>query len=361
MSATRKTRKHSLFIFAGMVAGTWTFAIACQNTGTEPRAGAPATSAFQAVQPTNESRYTPAEFHARNPVDWVGRAHNQMLDAIIAEVRKPNVRFRDICGFMDGWIANPANLAEHASKMPANWRNMMRDMNRQSRWCERPSLYRRVAAASLLQTQYDTTAWDLSDTADALIEAMYDAVEAIADPTQLASELSPILDASFDLPSYDSAMVQSALAVTQSSAEYWYNNNYQQMALVAEEASEELFEACAQGNAENEYYTEFGLSYQCVDQEWRAVAWRGNRQEGVFSLASNVPTLPMAFSCPSKAALYAGIAFADAVGGVFGAVRGWKFGTIGILIAGTYRGLQFSAGGAWSALGVDLFCQIFDE
>lgn len=83
----------------------------------------------------------------------------------------------------------------------------------------------------------------------------------------------------------------------------------------------------------------------------------GIQQNNLFRLASYSPA--PRFSCPSKEALYAGIAFADAAGAVYGAVRGWKVGLLGVAFSATWRAAQFSGGGAWSALGVDLFRNIF--
>lgn len=190
-----------------------------------------------------------------------------------------------------------------------------------------------------------------------MIEDIYDAVQTSATPTQLAAALSPILDASFALDTLEEEMVQAALSVSQSSAEYWYDNNYSQMAVVASEASSELAEGCANGTMQGQTYESSGLSWQCQNLQWLQIAFKLKQSDGYFRFAS----LPLgtSFSCPSVGALYAGIAFADAAGAVYGAVRGWRLGLIGVAISGAWRAAQFSGGGAWTALGVDLFCNVF--
>src|SRR5689334_10701117 len=49
--------------------------------------------------------------HASNDYDWVGVAHNRALDDFRAELRKPGILTRNICAFIEDFVAYPQRFA----------------------------------------------------------------------------------------------------------------------------------------------------------------------------------------------------------------------------------------------------------
>jgi hypothetical protein len=163
------------------------------------------------------------------------------------------------------------------------------------------------------------------------------------------------MDASYSLSELDAAVVQSAVSVSQSSAEQWYDNNYAEMASVAADASTELADGRTKGTIQS--YSSEGMTWICQGGVWNPARGPGRHLTAPrFLLAANAAPI---VACPSKRALYLGIFFADAAGAVIGGIQGAPGGAIGVGIGAIYRGAQFSGGGAWTALGINLFCNIF--
>lgn len=320
--------------------------LACAEEGTKPMA---------AVRGGVTGEMAVAALHRDNPADVVGQAHNEMLAFMVNELSKPGTHWSDMCGRLDQWLQTPEGMRTTGRRLPGRWRERMLDLHRASTLCVKQTAsgaHRIVLAAS---------AQALTPSGDALIQDIYAAVQTAPDPSSLATELAPVLAASFSLPSLDSAVVQSAIAVAQSSADFWYANNYAQMQVVAAAAATDLAAACSQGVMEGQYYEANGSSWLCQGHQWLQTAYDGSQGPSPFRVASLAPSLlaPAALSCPSRGALFAGILFADATGAVVGGIQGSVAGPTGILVGAVFRGAQFSGGGSVAALGVSLFCEVF--
>jgi hypothetical protein len=276
-----------------------------------------------------------------------------MMKAIIQEWQKPGVRYRDLCSRMMDWIDQPGSLGELNGRLPADWRVQLKRDWPSSNLCQR----RR--GNSLVSYGGGATLWgvdptDFGDSAYVLINAIQTETEAALTPSGLASALSPILDASFELPSIDSAGVQAIISVAQSSFEFWYDNDHEEIVAVETQTASELH-ACLQGEMENESYEVDDITWICQNSEWHMAGWRQARPGALhFRLAAY--TTASLSGCLTGRQKLAVIVTGDVTGGLFGALGGIIFGPGAIAGKALYGAVS---GSISSAIGVSLttyFC-----
>lgn len=209
------------------------------------------------------------------------------------------------------------------------------------------------------------------------VNQVYDVAAQASDPAQLAQLLSPIVDASFALEDTSAAVVQATVAETQSSAEYWYQDNYSAIQDVVEAEHTDLVDGCASGQYEGYSFEVDGTTYACDGGYWVASAMthaRPQMRDRVSFVASSwasrsgharrrsssqfkVVSLTHSGDCEvSNGALYAGIIVSDAFGAGLGAWRFWGLGPAGIAAGAAYYGLRSSGSGAVAAAGVRAYC-----
>lgn len=282
-------------------------------------------------------RYSPAELHRRNPADWVGVAHNRFLAMAAEELKKPGVRLSDLCSRLQQRLSEPNAFTETERHFPSNWRDYFPQALRETPLCMRRGLFQHASGVSapVALTDFSPAAYALMSDAEA-------AVNVSDDPTELAGELSPILDAASSLDPLDEEGVQAVVSVTQSSYEYWYDNNYAATAAAYDEADEEL-SGCENGTMEDEQRIAGSNTYQCTDLEWRLIRLNNRRPETLFHLAAIMPR--SAAICPSHADNARFITYADAGGSIVGAIAGIGGGP------GAIAGMAFVFGGGSSIAG----------
>lgn len=160
---------------------------------------------------------------ARNPREWVGVAHNRMLDDFRAELRKPGLLTRNICEYVMSFSMNDDRLP--AGRRHVDNRNWVgvRAAGDSSTLCSGGSRRPRASTTSMR--------WGLTPTAPmiapqstealALHTDIENALFAASDARDLAVRLSAIYERSLRLPETDQAGVASTISVAQNSFEYW--------------------------------------------------------------------------------------------------------------------------------------------
>lgn len=294
-------------------------------------------------------RYSPEELHRRNPADWVGVAHNRLLTMAAEELKKPGVRFSDLCSRLQQRLSEPYAFKGTERNFPSNWRNYIPQAVGRSPLCKRGAPFQSVSGVIAPVAVTD----DFSPAAYALMADAEAAVDVSDDPTELAGELSPILDAASSLDPLDEEGVQAVVAVTQSSFEYWYDNSYAALEAAYDEVDEEL-SGCANGTMEDEQCSAGGNTYQCEDLEWRLIRLNNPRPETLFPLAALMPR--SAASCPSQEERHSFTTNADVGGSIVGAFLGIGGGGGGVLAMAFVTGSASSIAGGFFHAVARWFC-----
>jgi hypothetical protein len=286
-------RKHMLPI--AVATGLVTLVLACSAEMFSPkRSGSDQATARQVAPELGSSggqrTYSKEEIHARNRMDWVGRAHNHVVELALVELRKPEVSLSNLCEHLRVVLAKPGTFAPFASRMPAATAEEMRTAVQESAFCS-PD-FRRIGK-DLLSGPRRTTktaslmgsmATEPSDTAIALYEATVAETEQATDANDLASRLSPIIDAGEELTGLDEDFVLMAVAVAQYTYDFWSGGASQDL---IDDIMETEIEPCYAGQAENQTFEADGNTWVCQGLEWREAAYRGPRTASpIFQLAS---------------------------------------------------------------------------
>lgn len=344
---------------AARLLGVIVLAIGCRDgnapsevSGTKVPAKIAGSALTSRVAP-QRAAYTPAEIHQRNPADWVGVAHNQLLSYFVQELRKPGVKMKDMCSRMMHHLADPAALLPVQEKLPNGWRLRMQHDFAGSALCRPPTTTHR-ASKSLVMNWFVLD--DFGTEAHALFDDVNEAIDGSDDPTELASALSPILDAAEELGEIDEAGVQAVVAVAQNSYEYWYASNYAEIVAVESSVEEEL-DDCFLGQMEEETREADGLTWICHDSDWVVVALRnGSRQRSFLHLVSYPPVPTKAVACWPWGLRLRVIGWGDVAGGISGAIYGIPGGILGILASSITYAVGGSATTAFGAAMATFFC-----
>lgn len=308
-------------------------------------------------------RVTPAELRARNPYSWVGDVHNQVLTDLIRTLASGEKV--DPCLFAEDWFRKPVNIAALERKVGPRLGSLRTPAARSRRGCRDAGILR--GGTGLFQqvslvpdTLDDLNALqpvELGAEATAILAQVESAVDNMTDPSSLATALSPLVDSASALTdSTESAVALSAIATAQSSAEFWYADNYAQMRSVASASSADLSERCSNGELEGTYYEAGGTSYYCdADGNWYAFASAPRRsKQAQFRFASIERVMVCEISAGDS---YAIIGLADAMGAIYGGLRGARWGAWGAAIGAAYMGVRASGQTAWVALAATLWCE----
>ena len=329
--------------------------IACRESG------APSTDAALSEHVSASSvaplPYSPSELHEANPKDWVGRAHNMLLAMVITEWKKPGIRFVDLCPLLLARFEEPGAFQGEDLGFPADWKDGLSQAFRQSVVCRRRSTFRNTAASGgeliAIVEDFSSAAYDLFDDIQV-------AVDESSTPTELASALSPILNASYALDDTDEAGVQAVLAVAQSSFEYWYADNYAAIIAVENETATDFLDGCSNGSMENEQYEAEGQTFQCQDHEWRMVLWRSQGSLGLAQLVSSPSRKreTTVLACPTPESSHKILVAGDVAGGMAGAVLGIGGTPAGMLVLSVASSAASSTGVAWVQSVISFFCAL---
>lgn len=319
---------------------------------------------------THTTRYTLAQLHRRNPVDWVGRAHNAGLDFMFAQMRH-HVRFHDACLRMVARVADSLNT--NGPRVPAEmvvpWvgKNCsLLTAKRADNAFQQASLM--LAPAPIARARFK--GYVVSDSAYALLSQIQGAADTIQNVTSFESVLGPILDAASTL-SDDSSVVQAAVSVAEYSAEYWTTSGTIDSAYSA--VSTDMFEGCHSGEYEGQSYTSDAGLVTCDGGEWLVsspAAWNRTSSPAVMHFASFQRTgagvMHFASSrgswctaANSNWGLAVGVIGGDVGGGIIGGLGGFFLGGGATAGAGAVVvGVSSSAAVAVGWLGFRFICRI---
>ena len=331
-------RSRILLITTCLVAGTLAIITACREVASVSDAESDLSTS---TVNSKAVRYTPAELHAKNPMDWVGVAHNLMLAEVITEWKKPNTRFRDLCARLQASLDNPQKFQAVASQLSSERRQEAKAHLAESDLCARPrsrgSIARPLVVRSISMVQQPPP-----DTLLAIFDNIEAALDEATDPTDLAARLSPALEASLTMSSQDSLEVQTGVAVAQNSYEHWYANSGAAYDDVYSEAEAEI-ELCYDGEYENEEIEVNGQTYRCQNSDWYMIRFRRSAPAQVhFRLVATTVTTQCGMHWVERTGVIG-------VGDFVGAVAGWRTtrGAIGSLIGALGASLGVGIGLAY--------------
>lgn len=180
-----------------------------------PASTAPASGAYASLQSRER-------LHRRNPHDWVGPAHNKMIDDFRREVRKPGLVTSNICEYVITFsMSNERLPGGRTFEEGANWR-ALRAVSDSSPLCGRArgtrastiSLRSPLEALSAFVAPQSSTVYSLMDEVEA-------AVNNASDSDDLANRLNSILDRAASLSALEQDALSATASIAQSSFEYW--------------------------------------------------------------------------------------------------------------------------------------------
>jgi hypothetical protein len=159
-----------------------------------------------------------AELHRKNPMDWVGVLHNEILDEARRDMINTHKMPTDVCGRVHRFLstsAHPKLRGAPAAVQQAVSDKLVTDCKEKFKEPKRDQVFRNAAYRSQ-ESSFTQTFWD----AVARIQVQADAAY---DPGDLASRLAPILETTYSMNELDAAGVQAVISVTLSSVEYWWD------------------------------------------------------------------------------------------------------------------------------------------
>jgi hypothetical protein len=182
-----------------------------------------------APSPSLDSRTTgvaTSEFHSRNYADWVGKAHNKLLDdffkKIISEGGPKNLcvefeAFMNEAGReVPGQPTESAEMRRRLARMAVQRSGICgRELSASSTTVIPAAMRSHAALANVDDISQATT--DLANQVESLAAVATDA-------EQLAASLNPLLTQADQLPNGEAAIVYATASVAQSSFEYWQAN-----------------------------------------------------------------------------------------------------------------------------------------
>ena len=158
----------------------------------------------------------------RNTREWVGAAHNRMLDDFRTEMRKPGMLTRNICEYVMSFSMSDDRLPAGRKHLDnRNWVGV-RAAGDSSTLC---SVGSRGPRASNISMRWFTPTAPVtapqSAESLALQAEIEKALSTASDARDLAMRLSAIYERSLTLPEAEQAAVASTISVAQNSFEYW--------------------------------------------------------------------------------------------------------------------------------------------
>jgi hypothetical protein len=276
-------------------------------------------------------RVTPAEFHARNRMDWVGVAHNKAMDELRAEVRR--TKPGDVCKVIARVSVDlPLDSRLEAIGSRAATRKIRKDafdkVGCRGKRAGSADIAGQVSdllnPAAALNVSLGSEDFELSGAAWGFVDQVMAAGDGAATAGDLASELSAILGAAQGLTSDELTVLDALASVSLSSFEYWEQNT----AAVFSDLQNIYGQCHANGGGESCYYaTSRGVPLSPGLPLFR-----------LASVSSAAPTCPMGVK-----AIWTGDKWGAGVGLTIGLLTRTVQGAIVGLVGGAAAG---SAGGA---------------
>lgn len=219
----------------GVVAALLVATAACRDSAPPDAVAAPIVASLdQNVAPSavrTKSRVTPAEFHARNKMDWVGIEHNRLMDELRSDIRLR--RPRDLCKAVQRIGIDVAFDPKTEVGLSAPDARKLRRAAFEAVGCkgQRFGVQHTAARATDLPPGPFTAAaaigegdFEMSPDAWVLVDRISAAGGDSPDPTTLASELAGIVADAQALSADEQTVIDAAASVALSSYEYWSQN-----------------------------------------------------------------------------------------------------------------------------------------
>jgi hypothetical protein len=279
--------------------------------------------------------------HQRNKLDWVGVAHNKMIDDWRKEMRKPGVLTHNLCSHVVDFVTRDERLpVDKRPPLPVR-REAIAAAVKSSTLCQ--SLGEKGAISTLASRR----AARRPQGSAAIVElqaGIENAVLIAANRDDLAARLNAILDASATLDETEQTVVAATASVAQNSFEYW---EAEFDPLVDEVGAE--YGPCAADRRRSGYSMD-GARQSCLTGEYflsSSGGWSPSALLGPTSIRMTTlrcgPGLRDGFKHVAKGDARG--AFAGAWAGAFGAAAG----VVGGAILGAASGSIWAAGeNAWS-------------
>lgn len=280
-------RKRKVLVSAGFTAALAAIAVtvACSDTAVEPKGALPSDASAAVSGRRAERRVlNRAELRQRNPHDWVGGAHNVLLDAAIKELQKPGVNIGNLCSSMQRVFSDRRSWGRYANRLPAGSEAAIREGMKASALCD-DERRREITGTRRGRGRLATATEDNSVSPQAEV-AFNDIITALEQSTSMEeydAHLSNIVRDAANMTGNDSLLVFGAIAVAQATTEYWANPNVWQPLM---QAVENDLAQCQAGNSEGMTFEADGVTYQCSGSEWRLVSAPSVPRSPVVQLAS---------------------------------------------------------------------------
>lgn len=271
------TASRRIIIVISSLAG----ALGCRDASTPPRR----LTRDDLSSGTAAFRRSAAELHRVNRMDWVGVAHNRMVEAATRELTTNRTNMRDLCSHMIEWVRQPGNLPSLSGQLSPDQVDAVASAIAAQPACARQLHHNETGLIGATSTPSSARMQFVSlrsvDDAALLNGALDDiesALNSATTPGGLASSLSPIYDESLSMPDTLAQWTQTAIAIAQSSFEEWYDNDGAAQAAVYDPIAAEL-DQCYSDPSYSGTFTDQNdaQSYTCSDGRWLLSALRGRR------------------------------------------------------------------------------------
>lgn len=276
-----------------------------------------------------------AGVHRRNPHDWVGVEHNRMLARFQSELAKPGVLSRNTCDYLldlaTGWQLESAKDVSASARRAAGLAGLETTGLCNAVHTSRLNGTSVAPVSNIRQEEYV-----LSPEATELTNQVQTAVGYAANSYDLGTRLSPLLDASARLSQIDKEIVQAIISVAQSSYEYWEQEDAAMQAQFFED-----YGMCVSEAYENSYSMDEGRD-ACLNGDLAYTTRPLLPKEASPQLLLRLASVPTPRSC-GVGRHFKRLVGADVVGGITGAVGGWKTG----VAAGAARGAGLASLGSF--------------
>lgn len=189
--------------------------VACRDMITSNN-GSPSGRIAHAVGVSAAAMKARDAIHDSNRNDWVGVAHNRMMQGFLVELNKPGKVRGSLCDFVADFASQPNRVPiERRFKILPKHRDIVRGSVAQS-WLCRPKARLTGGMAPMVVPQ--------GGEASELFRQIDVAVDAATSSYDLANRLHPILNAGAQLGGDEAVAVETAVSVAQNSYEYWEAN-----------------------------------------------------------------------------------------------------------------------------------------
>jgi hypothetical protein len=298
----------------------------------------------QAVASRGEER-----LRTRNQQEWIGIAHNKMLDDFRKDLRKPGTLTNNICEYVASFSMSDARMPAGAVRGPdGNWRAVQAVAD-SSRSCSSTAKF--TLSGFSLEAPYSAVAprnaQAPSAEAYALLAEIETAISVAPDGRDLANRLNNVLTRAQSLPDLDRVVIEATISVAQNSFVYWSA----QYALFEEEMIAE-YSPCI------EQQMSLGATDGIVDTCYTGKGAGGAvaaSPDGKVSSLRLIRTRARRVCGPSLREGFRHIGYADAkgafTGGFAGGLAGGLAGAVGGALAGGGANSIWAAGeNAWKTL-----------